>query len=148
MMKHNIKYVISLVFMLLLTQSTWADPTVTIIKKLNGAATTSAGTVADPVIANGKCTLTVTPASGYYVTKDNITAYSVVAGNVAQTPRRSPNLDNDPIEVRNAGTNTDPSGVTTYELTMPTDGSDVEVTVDFQSRTSLTADMVNLLRVY
>ena len=146
MMKHNIKYVISLVFMLLLTQSTWADPTVTVIKKLNGATvtTTSPGEVGDPAIANGKCTLTVTPAQGYYVTKDKITAYSVVAGNVAQTPRRSPNLDNDPIEVRNAGTNTDPSGVTTYELTMPTDGSDVEVTVDFQSRTSLTADMVTL----
>ena len=134
-MKHNLKYVISLVFMLLLTQSTWADPTVTIIKKLNGAVVTetSPGVVADPVIASGKCTLTVTPAQGYYVTKDFITAYSVVTGGAAQTPRRSPDLDNDPIEVRNAGENTDPTGVTTYEFDMPTDGSDVEVTVDFHS---------------
>ncbi len=134
-MKHNLKYVISLVFMLLLTQGAWADPTVSIIKKLNGATvtTTSPGEVADPVIADGKCTLTVTPAEGNYVTKDFITAYSVVKGDVAQTPRRSPDLDNEPIEVRNAGENTDPSSVTTYEFTMPADGSDVEVTVDFQN---------------
>ena len=73
-MKHNLKYVISLVFMLLLTQSTWADPTVTIIKKLNGAVVTetSPGDVTQS-IANSKCTLTVTPAQGYYVTKDFIT---------------------------------------------------------------------------
>lgn len=135
-MKHNLKYVISLVFMLLLTQSTWADPTVTIIKQLNGEVVTetSPGVVADPVIASGKCTLTVTPASGYYVTKDFITVYSVVTGGVAQVPKRTnPNLDNDPIEVRNAGENTDPTGVTTYEFDMPADGSDAEVTVDFHS---------------
>ena len=133
-MKHNLKYVISLVFMLLLTQSTWADPTVTIIKKLNGAVVTetSPGDVTQS-IANSKCTLTVTPAQGYYVTKDFITAYSVVNGNAAQTPRRSPDLDNDPIEVSNKGENTDPTGETTYEFTMPADGSDVEVTVDFHS---------------
>ena len=133
-MKHNLKYVISLVFMLLLTQSTWADPTVTIIKKLNGAVVTetSPGDVTQS-IANSKCTLTVTPAQGYYVTKDFITAYSVVTGGVAQTPRRSPDLDNDPIEVSNKGENTDPTGETTYEFTMPADGSDVEVTVDFHS---------------
>ena len=133
-MKHNIKYVISLVFMLLLTQSTWADPTVTIIKKLNGAVVTetSPGDVTQS-IANSKCTLTVTPAQGYYVTKDFITVYSVVTGGAAQTPRRSPDLDNDPIEVSNKGENTDPTDVTTYEFTMPADGSDVEVTVDFHS---------------
>ena len=51
-MKHNLKYVISLVFMLMLTQSTWADPTVTIIKKLNGspAATTSPGGGSTPLL--------------------------------------------------------------------------------------------------
>ena len=134
-MKHNLKYVISLVFMLLLTQSTWADPTVTIIKKLNGSTTvTSSPGDVTQVIASGKCTLTVTPAQGNYVTKDFITAYSVVTGGAAQTPRRTnPNLDNDPIEVSNKGENTDPTGVTKYEFTMPADGSDVEVTVDFHS---------------
>lgn len=134
-MKHNLKYVISLVFMLLLTQSTWADPTVTIIKQLNGAVVTetSPGVVTSE-IEDDVCTLTVTPASGYYVTKDFITVYSVVTGGVAQTPRRTnPNLDNDPIEVSDKGENTDPTGVTTYEFTMPADGSDAEVTVDFQS---------------
>ena len=43
-MKHNLKYVISLVFMLMLTQSTWADPTVTIIKKVNGSPAAAATT--------------------------------------------------------------------------------------------------------
>ena len=56
-----------------------------------------------------------------------------MTGGVAQTPRRSPDLDNDPIEVSNKGENTDPTGETTYEFTMPADGSDVEVTVDFHS---------------
>ncbi len=136
-MKHNIKYVISLVFMFLLTQGAWADPAVTIIKQLNGspAATASPGEVTSE-IANGKCTLTVTPADGNYVTKDFITVYSVVTGNVAQGPRRTPNLDNTAIEVTDKGANTDPSGVTTYEFTMPTDGSDAEVTVNFHSITT------------
>lgn len=129
-MKHNLKYVISLVFMLMLTQSTWADPTVTIIKKVNGspaaATTTSPGEVSQ-AIADGKCTLTVTPEQGYYVTKDFITVYSVVTGN---------DLDNNPIEVSNKGENTDPTDVTTYEFTMPGDGSDAEVTVDFHSITT------------
>lgn len=139
-MKHNMKYMFSLMFVLLFAQGAWADETatgqtVTIIKQLNGAAvtTTSPGEVTSE-IEDGVCTLTVTPASGRYVTKDNITAYSVVSGNVAQAPRRrSPSIDNDPIEIRNAADNTDPTGVTSYELTMPADGSDVEVTVDFQS---------------
>ena len=128
-MKHNLKYVISLVFMLMLTQSTWADPTVTIIKKVNGSpatTTTSPGEVSQ-AIADGKCTLTVTPEQGYYVTKDFITVYSVVTGN---------DLDNNPIEVSNKGENTDPTDVTTYEFTMPGDGSDAEVTVDFHSITT------------
>ena len=74
-MKHNIKYVIALAFMLLLTEGAWADPAVTIIKQLNGSAvtTTSPGEVMSE-IADEVCTLTVTPASGYYVTSENITA--------------------------------------------------------------------------
>lgn len=133
-MKHNIKYVIALVFTLLMTQGAWAEPAVTIIKQLNGSAvtTTSPGEVTSE-IAVGVCTLTVTPASGYYVTSEYVTAYSVVTGDVAQAPRRSPNLDNDPITVTPVGDHSDPSAVTQYELTMPADGSDVEVTVDFQS---------------
>ena len=145
-MKHNIKYVFALAFMLLMTQGAWADPTVTIIKQLNGTTvtTTSPGDVTQE-IANGKCTLTVIPAQGNYVTKDFITAYSVVSGDMAQAPRRTnPNLDNDPIEVSNKGENTDPAGTTTYEFTMPTDGSNVEVSVDFQTRKSISDAVITL----
>lgn len=135
MMKHNIKYVMALAFVLLMTQGAWADPAVTIIKQLNGSAvtTTLPGEVMSE-IADEVCTLTVTPASGYYVTSEYITAYSVVTGNVAQAPqRRSPNMDNDPITVTPIGNHSDPSAVTQYTLPMPADGSDVEVTVNFQT---------------
>ena len=133
-MKHNMKYVISLVFMFLFSQNIWADPAVTIIKQANGlpVATFSPGNV-EYEVSEGTCTLTVTPTQGYYVTKDFITVYSVVTGDMAQSPRRAPNLDITPIEVRNAGENTDPSGQSLYEFTMPENGSDVEVTVNFQS---------------
>ena len=144
-MKHNIKYVISLVFMFLFTQSLWADPAVTIIKQLNGspAATTSPGNVTS-AISNGTCTLTVTPAQGNYVTKDFITVYSVVTGDVAQTPRRTPNLDNTPIVVTPKDANADPAGETQYTFTMPNDGSDVEVTVNFKTQISISDAVITL----
>ena len=144
-MKHNIKYVMSLVFMFLFAKSTWADPTVTIIKKLNGspAATTSPGDVTS-AISSGTCTLTVTPVQGNYVIKDLITVYSVVTGNVAQAPRRTPTLDSTPIEVTAKDANADPSGETQYTFTMPEDGSDVEVTVDFNTRISISNATITL----
>ena len=144
-MKHMIKYVISLLSVFLFAQGAWADPTVTIIKLLDGESglDASPGEV-EYDITSGICNLTVTPAEGNYVTIENITVYTVVAGDVAQGRKNAPNMDVTPIAIEQTGSNTDPSGVTTYRFTYPTDGSDAEVTVDFQSCTWLTDDMVTL----
>ena len=139
MMKQYMKSVMTMALMLLFTSGAWAAD-VTIKKQLNGVATES-GT-ATKSISEGVCTLTVTPPAGSYVTKDFITAYAVWNGNMAQTPRRDPGLVDNPIAVTASDDNADPSGETKYTLTMPTDGSDVEVTVNFQSRKALTLTMV------
>jgi hypothetical protein len=139
MMKQYMKSVMTMALMLLFTSGAWAAD-VTIKKQLNGTATET-GT-ATKSISEGVCTLTVTPPAGSYVTKDFITAYAVWNGNMAQTPRRDPGLVDNPIAVTASDASADPSGETKYTLTMPTDGSDVEVTVNFQSRKLLTLDMV------
>lgn len=138
-MKQYMKSVMTMALMLLFTSGAWAAD-VTIKKQLNGTATET-GT-ATKSISEGVCTLTVTPPDGSYVTKDFITAYAVWNGNMAQTPRRNPGLVDNPIAVTASDASADPSGETKYTLTLPTDGSDVEVTVNFQSRKLLTLDMV------
>ena len=138
-MKQYMKSVMTMALMLLFTSGAWAAD-VTIKKQLNGTATET-GT-ATKSISEGVCTLTVTPPDGSYVTKDFITAYAVWNGNMAQTPRRNPGLVDNPIAVTESDASADPSGETKYTLTLPTDGSDVEVTVNFQSRKLLTLTMV------
>ena len=138
-MKQYMKSVMTMALMLLFTSGAWAAD-VTIKKQLNGTATET-GT-ATKSISEGVCTLTVTPPDGNYVTTDFITAYAVWNGNMAQTPRRNPGLVDNPIAVTASDASADPSGETKYTLTLPTDGSDVEVTVNFQSRKLLTLDMV------
>ena len=138
-MKQYMKSVMTMALMLLFTSGAWAAD-VTIKKQLNGTATET-GT-ATKSISEGVCTLTVTPPDGSYVTKDFITAYAVWNGNMAQTPRRNPGLVDNPIAVTASDASADPSGETKYTLTLPTDGSDVEVTVNFQSRKLLTLTMV------
>jgi hypothetical protein len=66
------------VALMLSTTMMWAADEVTIIKKLNGITNSSAGTVTSAV-SNGKCTLTVTPADGNYITVDFITAERLVS---------------------------------------------------------------------
>ena len=139
-MKQYMKSVMTTALMLLFVSGAWAAD-VNIKKQLNGVDNDAAGTVTSS-ISEGVCTLTVTPASGNYVTKDFITAYSSVTGNMAQTPRRDPGLDNELIEITASDDNTDPSGVTKYTFEMPEDGSNADVTVNFQSRKLLTLDMV------
>ena len=140
-MKQYMKSVMTMALMLLFTSGAWADPTVNIKTQLNGVDNNAAGTATSD-ISNGVCTLTVTPASGNYVTENNITASSSVTGNMAQTPRRDPGVDVSTIAVTALNASADPSGETKYTLTMPADGSNVDVTVNFQSRKLLTLDMV------
>ena len=134
-MKRCLKYMLSLLLIFMSTQGVWADPTVTIIKKLNGsAATTASPGEVSSIISNGECTLAIIPTEGNYVTNEFITVYSTVMGNVAQARMKVPNVDVTPIEVNPKDSNADPTGETQYTFTMPADGSDVEVTINFQTR--------------
>lgn len=95
--------------------------------------------VASKAAAGQTCTLTVTPASGYYLTKDNLTAVTVVSGDALQGPRRGIDIKSEPVEITASDATADPSGVTTYTFTMPADGNiGVEVTADFQTLIAIT----------
>ena len=136
-MRHNARYVTTLIIMLSFALGAWAEPTVNIIKQLNGTANDAAGT-ASAEIEDGWCTLTVTPASGNYVTVEFITAYSTVPGSSANIRTRTPELDNTTIDIEPTDDEEpDPSGVTTYTFAMPDDESNVDVTINFQSRKSV-----------
>ena len=117
-MKHNARYVTTLIIMLSFALGAWAEPTVNIIKQLNGTANDAAGT-ASAAIADRTCTLTVTPANGNYVTAEFITAYSTVPGSSANIRTRAPQLDNALIEITPRDEKPNPSGETKYSFEMP-----------------------------
>ena len=144
-MKTNKRFLVMMVASLLMATSVWAAGTVTVIKKLNGTVNNDAGTVTSSV-SNNVCTLTVTPATGNYATVEGITAERVVDAGMAQAPRRAgdtPDISN-AIDVTATSTTADPSGETTYTFTMPGADYDVEVTVDFKSRTAITGATITL----
>ena len=140
------KFVLTVVMLLSATMMWAADEVtedVTIVKKLNGTTNSGAGTVTS-AISNGKCTLTVTPASGNYITVDYITAERVVSGGVAQAPRRrAVGMDNN-IVVSAVSSSADPSGETKYTFDMPGADYKVEVVANFQSRTSISGATITL----
>ena len=142
-MRYSIKQLVMTVALLLSTTMAWAASEVTIIQKLNGSTSSSAGTVTQS-ISGGKCTLTVTPAEGNYITVDFITAERTVSGGIAQAPRRrTPGMDNN-ITVTAESSSADPSGVTKYTFDMPGADYDVEVVADFQKRTSISGAVITL----
>lgn len=143
-MKTNKRFLVMMVASLLTATSVWASGTITVIEKLNGAVNENAGTVANEVNqTNNVCTLTVTPATGNYADVNSITVERVISGNFAQVPRRSPNLDN-LITVTPTSETADPSKATTYTFQMPGADYDVEVTVNFKSRTSIATATITL----
>ena len=107
-----------------------AEQTVTTVIKPSAAA----GTVTS-AISNGVCTLTVTPASGYYLTVENLSAVTTLNGGAMQTPRRRIDIDpGTPVEITAADASADPSKTTTYTFPMPENQDfDVEVTAEFQT---------------
>ena len=127
-MKHNMKRVLSIIALLAMTVGTWAGGNVT-INVLPVLESGSAGEVTK-TISEGVCTLTVKPAAGYYATLENIHVELTVSGNVAQAPRRSPNVYN--VEVTALTPNADATGETKYKFTLPDNTYDAEVTVNFQ----------------
>ena len=138
--------VMTLVALFVSATSMWAADIVTIIKQLNGVQNDAAGTVTSQVSESasaGKiCTLTVTPAEGNYVSLEFITVVKTVSGTVAQSRRRAPGVA-EPITVT-LPPKVDITGETEYTFPMPGGEYDVEVTVNFQARTSIAGAEINL----
>ena len=116
--------------LLLIATGAGAAGTVTVVTQLNGQADPTAGTVV-PQVADGLCTLTVTPAAGHYLPPENITAVRIVDAGQAQARRRAPSLQTEPIAVTPVDQSANPAGTTTYTLQMPEGDYDVEVTANF-----------------
>ena len=135
-MKQYMNKFLTIAALLLLTSfGARAEQTVTTVIKPSAAA----GTVTS-AISNGVCTLTVTPASGYYLTVENLSAVTTLNGGAVQTPRRR--IDIDPgttVEITATDASADPSKATTYTFTMPENQDfDVEVTAEFQTQEAIT----------
>ena len=135
-MKLNIKSFAVLIILMIGSLAAKADPTINIKKLLNGSTVNESTTVGDITtqIADGKCTITVQPASGNYITAENITYIKTINGSHAQT--RTPSLDNTSMTVTALTPNDDPSSETKYEFALE-DVYDYEITADFQSRKSI-----------
>ena len=143
-MKNSKRIFIMMVASLLTATSLWASGNVSVITKLDGTVNANVGTVTYRVSeSNGLCTLTVTPAEGYYV--DAITAEKTISGDLAQSRGfRAPAMDN-MLSVTPADVNADPSSVTVWTFQMP--GStdyDVEVVADFKQRVDISNAVVTL----
>lgn len=128
-MKHNMNRVLSVVALLMLTVGTWARGGQVTTKVLPNE---NAGTVIASEAEAGKaCTLTVTPASGYYLVK--LEAVATLDGAALQAPqRRDLAIDNVVLEITPTNQYADPAGVTTHTLTIPTTDYNVEVTATFK----------------
>ena len=125
-MKQQMKYIMSLVVLLVCSTTTWADGTVTITKQKNGTVTTDGEVAYD--IAGGKCTLTLTRPSGYSETAADITAVKVLDTENMEAPAfRAP-------EIVSKLTVTAVGGQ--YQFDWPGSPYDVDVTVDFQPNTN------------
>ena len=136
-MKRYMNKVLTIAALLLLTSfGARAEQTVTIVIK----PSTSAGTVSYS-ITNGICTLTASPASGYYLTVDNLTATTSLDGGGVQVRRRADgiNVSNETLEITATDASADPSGTTKYTFAMPNDEYiNVEVTAEFQTLIAIT----------
>ncbi|SEW08781.1 hypothetical protein SAMN04487827_1436 [Prevotella sp. khp7] len=150
-MKQMMKYTFAIVTMLLVSLGAKANGKVTvngtdvIDEQGNSATYTSPqgqGTVAASIDNNRVVTLTITPADGYFVLKDDITAIKTVNGENAQT--RAPGY-NTPLDITGDDIAIGPTGKT-YTFTMPTTDPkyDVEVTVDFHAVTDISSATITL----
>ena len=93
---------------------------------------------------SGVVTLTITPAEGYFVGKDNITAIKTINGEAAQT--RTPGI-NTPLTITGDDIAIGPTAKT-FSFTLPESNNDnefgAEVTVDFQAVIDITNAAITL----
>ena len=124
---------------LLLTTSASAQETAeefAIIYQLDGqqSSAAAAGTVVGS-ISGSTATLTVTPAEGNYITKDQITVIKTTLGDNAQSRAagRAAGISS-PLEITASSATADPSGQTTYTFDALDASFNYEVTANFLSR--------------
>ena len=128
-MKHNMNRVLSMIALLMLTIGAWAQTASDV--NIN-VTPQNAGTVSKSVDNKGVCTLTVTPATGYFLTVDNLKAVATLKGEALQAPqRRNLPINDGVLEITPTNANAEPTGVTTYTFTIP-EGCSVEVTAEFR----------------
>jgi hypothetical protein len=125
-MRRNSIRGLTIVALLMMTIGTWAGQMVTVQVLPNA----NAGTV-DYSVSEGVCMLTVTPAQGYFLTVENLSAVATISGEMLQAPRRSLPINDGALKIIPTDANADPAGVSKYTFTIP-DGCDVDVTANFQ----------------
>lgn len=146
-MKQMMKYTLAIVTMLLVSLGVNANEVV----KVNGTTvideqgnlttyTSTQGTVAASIDNSRIVTLTITPAEGYFVFKDNITAIKTIDGSNAQT--RTPDF-NTPLAITGDDVVIGPAAKT-FTVTIPEGGYDLDVTVDFQAVIDITDAIITL----
>lgn len=147
-MKQMMKYTFAIVTLLLVSLGAKADGKITVngtvVYDVQGtsqnAYTSTEGTVSASIDNSRLVTLTITPAEGYFVMKDNISAVKTIDGSYAQT--RTPGV-NTPLDITGDDIVIGPTAKT-YTFTMPDNAYDVEVTVNFQAIIDITNASITL----
>lgn len=147
-MKQMMKYTFAIVTLLLVSLGAKADGKITVngtvVYDVQGtsqnAYTSTEGTVSASIDNSRVVTLTITPAEGYFVMKDNISAVKTIDGSYAQT--RTPGV-NTPLDITGDDIVIGPTAKT-YTFTMPDNAYDVEVTVDFLAIIDITNATITL----
>ena len=122
---------------------------VTVSSDGNGGMTSSAGTikVLEPA-QDGTVTLTATPATGFYITAEQISVLKTIDGGKAQTRETGVETAVNPTALT---PNDDPSGVTSYSFKMELAGTaeyDYEITANFLSRIDIKDATVQVAGTY
>ena len=121
-MKNHIRYLMMLA-VILLSSAVWAEGQVNIIGSGGGQVTYK--------IEGTTCTLTATPAQGYYITADYIQVVKTIEGGHAGAPRRVPDVA-EPVTLTATDPDANPTTVTTYSFPLSDGDYDYEVTANFQ----------------
>ena len=160
-MRLRTKSIITLVALLLLgITEAWALRAVTVIIQQNGTQvtvssdgnggmTSSAGTIKilEPA-QDGTVTLTATPATGFYITAEQISVLKTIDGGKAQTRETGVETAVNPTALT---PNDDPSGETSYSFKMElaeTAEYDYEITANFLSRIDIKDATVQVAGTY
>ena len=140
-MKQYMNKFLTIVALLMLTcLGARAEQTVTIVVNPSDGGTVTYGITGGTGGAGGVCTLTATPASGYYLTVENLTAKTTLNGTGMQGRTRTDiEVSNETLVITATNASADPSGETTYTFNMPTDQNiNVEVTAEFKALEAIT----------